>query len=205
MFRGFFSADNPFFVPFGKLVDVVCLSLLWVVCSLPIVTVGPATAALYDSTARCLRGGQGGPYARFLRTFRESLQAGVPAGLLAAAAAWGIYRLHRFLYLRALGRGLWYAGYFFFWVVALVVIGALGYLLPALSRFDLSLGRLLGNCWKLSMIHLPSTAALGVLLTAAFIFFYDLPFLAIFFLPCLTALAASLLLERIFKPFMGEE
>lgn len=204
MFGNFFSADNPFFVPFGKLVDVVCLSLLWVVCSLPIVTLGAATAALYDSVARCVRGGQSGPYARFFSTFKGSFKVGVPAGLLVAVAAWGIYQLHHFLYLKALGRGLWYGGYFFFWVVALVLIGMLGYLLPALSRFELSFSQLLGNCAKLAMAHLPATVALGLLLAVAFILFYDFPLIAIFCLPCLTALMASLFLERVFRPFMGE-
>ncbi len=204
MFRSVFNAENPFFVPFGKFVDVVCLSLLWVVCSLPIVTLGPATAALYDSVARCLRGGQNGPYARFFRTFKGNLKVGVPAGLLVALSAWGIYQLHHFLYLKAVGRGLWYGAYFFFWVVALVAIGMLAYLLPTLSRFELSWSKLLGNCWRLAMGHLPSTVVLGLLLAAAFVIFYSFPLIAIFCLPCLTALAASFLLERIFKPFMGE-
>lgn len=204
MFGNFFSADNPFFVPFGKLVDIVCLSLLWVVCSLPVVTLGAVTAALYDAVARCVRGGQSGPYARFFSTFRGSLKTGLPAGLLTAGAAWGLYRLHHFLYLKALGRGLWYGGYFFFWVLALVFIGFLGYLLPALSRFELDFGQLLGNCLRLAMGHLPSTVGLGLLLTAAFILFYDFPLIAIFCLPCLAALGASLFLERIFRPFMGE-
>ena len=204
MFGNFFSADNPFFLPFGKLVDVVCLSLLWVVCSAPIVTLGAATAALYDAAARCVRGGQSGPYARFFRTFKGSLKVGLPAGLLTAAAVWGLYRLHYFLYLHALERGLWYGIYFFFWVLALVFIGAMGYVLPALSRFELGLGQLLGNCLRLAMAHLPSTVGLGLLLTAAFILFYDFPLIAIFCLPCLAALGASFFLERIFRPFMGE-
>ncbi len=205
MFGRFFSADNPLFVPFGKLVDVVCLSLLWVVCSLPVLTLGSATAALYDSVSRCVRGGQNGPYARFFETFKSNWKTGLPAGLLIAGAAYGLYRLHYFLYLHALERGLWYGIYFFFWVLALVFIGAMGYVLPALSRFELGFGRLLGNCGRLAMGHLPSTLAMGLILTVSFILFYDFPVLSIFFLPCMAALLVSLPLERIFKPFMGEE
>lgn len=202
MFGRFFSADNPLFVPFGKLVDVVCLSLLWAVCSLPILTLGPATAALYDSVSRCVRGGQNGPYARFFETLKGNLRVGVPAGVLIVGSSFALYRLHYFLYLHAIGRGVWYGVYFFFWVLALVLIGAMGYVLPALSRFELGLGQLLGNCVRLAMGHLPSTLVLGVILTVSFILFYDLPLLCIFFLPCAAALLASLPLERVFKPFM---
>lgn len=199
---GFFNPESPFWAPFGKLVDIVCLSLLWVVCSLPIVTLGPATAALYDSVSRCVRGGQSGPYARFFRTFQANWKVGIPAGLLVICAGWGLFQLHHALYLRALGRGLWYGVYFFFWVVALVVIGGLGYLLPALSRFELNLPQLLGNCARLALGRLPYTLLTGVILVVSLILFYDFPLLSAFFLPCLSALAASLPLERVFRPFM---
>ena len=38
---------------FGWIGDVVVLSLLWTVCSVPLITVGAASAALYDSVAAC--------------------------------------------------------------------------------------------------------------------------------------------------------
>ena len=140
-------------------------------------------------------GGQNGPYARFFETFKSNWKTGLPAGLLIAGAAYGLYRLHYFLYLHALERGLWYGIYFFFWVLALVFIGAMGYVLPALSRFELGFGRLLGNCGRLAMGHLPSTLAMGLILTVSFILFYDFPVLSIFFLPCMAALLVSLPLE----------
>ena len=66
-----FNPENFFWKCFDKMADVVGLSLLWFMCSLPVVTIGPACAALYDASARCVRGGEGSPYGRFLRTFRR--------------------------------------------------------------------------------------------------------------------------------------
>jgi len=206
MFNSIFNAENPIFKPFGKLVDIVVLSVLWVVCSLPIVTLGPATAGLYDSAARCVRGDRGGPYARFFRTFRDNLRVGVPAGLMAAALAallaWGYAAVYQ---KASVGeRGVWYALYFTFAVIAVVAAGMAGYLLPALSRFEFSLGGLVGNCLKLSMAHLPSTAALGVILLGGVILTLRFWLLG-FFTPCLCALLASLPLERVFRPYMPQE
>ncbi len=206
MSNRFFDAENPVWVPFGKLVDLVCLSVLWVVCSLPLVTLGPATAALYDVTARCVRRGDSGPYARFFRTLRANLKTGAVTGLLVLLMAVYLFLAHRQFYLRATAgeRGVWYALYFTFWVVALAVIGTLGYLLPTLSRFTFDLGGLWVNSLRLAVVHLPSTLLLGVILAGTFVAAYAFP-LALFFLPCLSALLCSLPLERIFRPYMDPE
>jgi len=46
-----FNLDNAFFTALGKLVDSVWVSLLWLVCCIPVVTIGASTSAtvLYSS------------------------------------------------------------------------------------------------------------------------------------------------------------
>ena len=39
--------DNPFFRFMGKLGDLVILSVLWLLCCLPVVTIGASTTALF--------------------------------------------------------------------------------------------------------------------------------------------------------------
>ena len=68
-----FNPQNAFWSVFGKIADVLALSLLWVICSLPVVTMGAATAALYDASVKCVRRGESGTLARFFRTFRREL------------------------------------------------------------------------------------------------------------------------------------
>ena len=43
----FFNYDSPLFSSINKIVDCVFLSLLWFVFSIPIVTMGASTSALY--------------------------------------------------------------------------------------------------------------------------------------------------------------
>ncbi len=45
MFKSVFNGDNWLFRPFGWLVDVVVLSVMWVVCALLLVPFGGGTAA----------------------------------------------------------------------------------------------------------------------------------------------------------------
>ena len=73
MFGSIFNPENSFWQALDHLADLLILSLLWLVCSLPLVTVGASTAALYDAMARCVRGGEPMPWRRFWQTFRREL------------------------------------------------------------------------------------------------------------------------------------
>ena len=89
MLGSVFDPQNGFWRWLARVCDVVGLSLCWVLCSLPVITVGAATTALYDSIYHGVRRGETGDYVRFFRTFRESFKPAalltVPALLVAAA------------------------------------------------------------------------------------------------------------------------
>jgi len=206
LFRQIFDPENFIFKPLGKLVDLVCLSVMWFVCSLPLVTLGAATAALYDSTARCVRMDRAGPYVRFVGTLRENLRTGIVPGLLAVAVGVAMGFLYRAVYARAsVGeRGVWYALYYTWWVAAVVLAGLLAYVLPTLSRFDMKLGPLMGNSLRLGLANLPFTLVLGVVVLAG-VLLCLIRWYFLFFVPCLCALLCSFPLEHVFKPYMKGE
>ena len=58
MFRQVFDPDNLFWRIMARGVDFVGLSIFWIALCLPVVTIGPATAALYYTcllyTSRCV-------------------------------------------------------------------------------------------------------------------------------------------------------
>ncbi len=87
--NGFFSPNNLFFRSLSWAVDIVGISILWLFLSLPLVTLVPASAALYQTCALCVRRGESGAFSRFLRSFLGNLRQGcllslvvVPLGLL---------------------------------------------------------------------------------------------------------------------------
>lgn len=78
----------------NTLTDILALSVLWLLCSIPVLTLGAATTALYDSVVRCIRYKQSGPYERFFRTFKNELVPGLLLTLLwGAVAALGLWML----------------------------------------------------------------------------------------------------------------
>ncbi len=53
--RRLFDLNSPLMSFLVKAFDCVCLSVLWVLFSLPVVTLGVASAALYTVVHRCLQ------------------------------------------------------------------------------------------------------------------------------------------------------
>ena len=55
MLQGFFNYDNPIWRFIGRLGDMVVLNILWIICSIPIITIGASTTALYYCTLKIVR------------------------------------------------------------------------------------------------------------------------------------------------------
>lgn len=67
--------------------DLMVLNWLWILCSLPVVTIGPATCALYSVTLKLCRDEAVYPVRDFFRGFRENFKQGVVLGILAILLA----------------------------------------------------------------------------------------------------------------------
>lgn len=80
------NLDNPVFRAMGWLGDMVLLNLLWVLCSLPLVTAGASTAALL-TVARKLAGNEACRIGRdFFQAFRLNWKQVTKTWLILAAA-----------------------------------------------------------------------------------------------------------------------
>lgn len=157
----FFNPDGPLMRFMTKLADLMILNILFLVTSLPVVTVGAAWTALSYVTLKMVRDEEGAIARSYFRAFRQNFRQATVLwlGVLAigavlvldfrvlsgAEAAWaGFLRL-------ALG------------LLAAALVMILQYLFPVLARFDASLKDTLKNAALLALAHLPKTA----LMTAA--------------------------------------
>ncbi|WP_158097386.1 YesL family protein [Flavonifractor sp. An92] len=202
MWGTIFNPENGFFQTIDRIFTVVAMSFLWVVLCIPLVTAGPATAALYYTMVKCWRRREPFPYKNFVESFRLNLKTGLLASLVCLVAAQVVAMLlYMFYQMAASGDRtamvLLVAGA----LLALVLLGYLAYLFPTLSRFDVRLGGLFSLSARLAVAHAPTTLALGVLLLVVGSVIRFWPF-GLFVLPALTAIWASLLLERVLKSEM---
>ena len=204
MFQKIFNPDNALMITLAQIGDCIFLSLFWLLCSFPLVTLGASTAALYDSTVRAFRKGEKHSWMRYIKVFRDHIRV----GLLPTIVFLGVFLLG--------GRGLilvWNAAVAgsISWMIfsgtaflGMFLLGVLSVLFPLMSRFENSFDNLIRNTVLLGLANLPRTLALGLLnaCTILLCLWYIFP---LFFLPALSALLGSLFLEPMFRPYMPKE
>ncbi len=66
----------------GKVTDFFLLTVYWLLTSLPLVTVGASTAALYYVAMKTVRRQEGGLWRMYIRSFRKNLKQGIFLWLL---------------------------------------------------------------------------------------------------------------------------
>ena len=59
--------DNVVVRALTKICDMVCLNVLWLICCIPIVTIGAATTALYTIMLKMVKNEEGYIFGDFLR------------------------------------------------------------------------------------------------------------------------------------------
>ena len=57
--KGLFSPDSAIGKALTKIGELVILSIIWFITSLPVITIGASTTALYYATVKSLRMGRG--------------------------------------------------------------------------------------------------------------------------------------------------
>lgn len=191
-----FNPNNAFFSGIARLVDVVGVSVLWLFCCLPVVTIGPATCALYLTSLRCVRQGEGHTYGRFFRSFRENWKAGVLSTLVCLPFA-VLFQLGFpwLIYMAAQGDRIAELCYYLWRVLSVVLLAVPCVLFPILARFQMGMKDLWINSVRFVLAHLPSALVLSLLVqvSAEFSLRYLAPLL---FMPVVCALIFSLFLEK---------
>ncbi len=78
----FFSPDGALYRFISRFWDMVKLNFMWLIFSLPIVTIGPATIAAFSVTMKMVDEEEGYVAHQFVKEFRKNLKNGIPLGIL---------------------------------------------------------------------------------------------------------------------------
>lgn len=75
------NIDNPFFEAMGRFGDIIIVNLLFVLCSLPVITLGAALTAMYGTFRKMEEGTEGSVSKTFLRIFTGNIRRCTPVWL----------------------------------------------------------------------------------------------------------------------------
>lgn len=201
MFGSIFNPENHFWQMLDHLADLLILSLLWLFFSLPVVTVGAATTALYDAVARCVRGRESMPWRRFWQTFRRELPGAALVTLI-----WGALLLLLFNAVAMIGAaaaaGSSAAPFVLVFCLVLLIlpVGAACWMFPLLSRFTFRPVELMLTALRFAFGRLPRTLGLVLILTVS-VFLVRVLLFPVILLPGLAAWLFAALLEPVFRQY----
>lgn len=200
----FFSFDNAFFRAFDKIINVFCISLLWIVFSLPIFTIGAATTALYYTVNKVLSHGRSYVFKEYWGAFKSNFKQSTIIWLILMVVA-GIMGLDAYImhqYYDA-GNSIGKLYIFFLIMIAFEAIWAL-YIFPSIARFENTNKAIMKNSALMAVAHLPKTLLMAVILILFILLYWIFPFMIIF-IPAAFMWVWSLILEKIFRRYMSEE
>ena len=202
-----FTPDSKFMILCGKLVELTCINILWLVCCLPVFTIGPATTALYTSLY-AYRAGESCGAKVFFRAFRQNFGKSTALWLLIVFfMLMLVLDYYIVAHLEFPGR-MAVIGLIFFLGFSLILVT--GMIFPLLSQFPGKVKDLVINAVLLCLAHLPKmllVTAMNVLPVLLLLLMPQVFLLVGFFwLICgfaLMGLYDIKVLEQIFSPLRG--
>ena len=204
------NEDNVVHVFLNKLGDIVIANLLFILCCIPVITIGPSLTALYHCMMRTVKGNNNGTTKTFFRAFKESFKQSLIIWLLILAAGAVIILNIRFL-LHAEGSAAHMLFYLSVGVLTLLIIFTL-YIFPVIATFANTLGALCRNAFLLAFMHFPTTIAIAVItIFPLYMTYLDVKLQPLyvccwfFFGFGLVAFINSMLLYRFFKKLLPPE
>ena len=191
--------------------DLLILNLLWMLCSLPILTIGPATCALYSVTLKIARDEPVQTVREFFSALKSNFKPAFLLGLIALFAAVVIYAdsIYAFSVTGTLK------------IVFCLVTGLMGailltylcYVFALQAQFENSIRAHIKNTFLLAFCAPGKTILMWVILSIPVMLFFLLPeyvvayigFLFILFGISLPVYCNSVILKKIFYRFMPAE
>lgn len=208
-----FDINNPIMQSMAKVADLIILNFLFLLCCIPIITIGPAITALYCVTMKLIRDEEGGVVKEFFRSFRLNLRQGIVIHIFFLALAFVLFVDIWFVLYSVSDHGA--MTYVLFGASALlVVLGAMTLLFvyPVLAKFENTIGKTIQVAFTLSIRHWPTTLVLAAL-TAIPIAVMMIPneavigflYLMVIFGFSALAMAQSFFLRKVFDKYVPQE
>lgn len=206
---GLFDYDSRLFQALARITDIVVLSLLWLICCLPILTIGASTSALYYTTMKMVRQRGDSVASMFFHAFKENLKPSLPLTILFLALAYALAVDYSFLSPRwgqsAVFHGLCIA-------VLLLYAVLVGLAFPVLAKFRCTTRQLLRNVvWLMCRHPLTSVSVTAMQLIPLWLVYAHVEWIEkvegvfLLFGPGLIAYVNSLMLVPLFRRYIPQE
>lgn len=157
--RNLFNLDNPVVQFLARVGDLIIVNALFLICCVPLVTIGASIAAMHKVTQAIAFDEDNGIVKTFFRGFRENFRQATAAWLLMVVFAVSVACNYLIIAGFAAGNMALVLKWLLIVLSALVVILA-AYLFPLLARYQNTLRQHAMNALILAVVKLPRTVGL---------------------------------------------
>lgn len=202
---GIFSVEGKFFSVTSRMVDMVVITLLWLIGCIPIVTILTSTSSLYQATVKCIRYDRGKAYQEFIDAYKKNFKQGVGLtvlyGVIGGIIGYGDY------YVFALSKSRTSTAFVFaVGMLVLTIVYSLNvlWLVPVFSRFANTFGKIIQLNYVIATRHLIRSIPMVAIVIVSVIFMLaSFPLVIIF--PSLVMLLISYFSEPGLHKYMPKQ
>lgn len=194
-----FGIDSAYGRFMNKVGDIILLSILWLVCSLPVVTMGTATCAAYYTAAKVLRHHSGYVSKEFFRSFRQNFRSSIGFNIVYLMLS--LLLAFNYAYFNGSVSEVSFYLRCVYIIFGFVLLGLMLNTYILLSRFELGSGKLFHMAFVICFKHLHITMAFVIMCAAAAVLVYFMPW-AVLILPGLVFFGMTFPAEHMMKKYM---
>nr|WP_294525865.1 YesL family protein [uncultured Blautia sp.] len=209
--KRFFGTDSPLFRFMTILLELAEINLLFILCSVPIVTIGASYAAMTDSMNEMHVHGEGCFSAkRFFQVFKKSLKPMIPIGIVILACCVGLGFASNYVLQTMEGTSrILFCGIYV--VLFLILSGIFQYSAFIAAKTEKWNKDYLKNSFLLALAKFPlvilttllSASVLSVLMMSVSLMFHMLPVIFLFWFSCPAYVCVGLH-RKALKPLLPE-
>ncbi len=189
----------------GKACDYLLLGLLWLLCSVPVVTVGAATAALYSAGLGILRGEDTGVLRDFFGALRRHFKMATLLWLAALAlGAFLILDLYFYFLWSAAGEWMGTILFSLFAAATMLYLCVMPWLFPYITQFEAPFRQAVKASAYLGLRNILYTLAILAVHAGLIVLGLFFP-IAFLLAPGIAAAASSWCLERVFRRYRPKD
>lgn len=197
-----FKYDSPLMTGLRKFLNLLLVSAVWLLCSLPVVTAGASASAFYHTIEKYMKYDVGYALPEFFQSFRQNFRAATKCWLILLAAF--LVCFGDIAAIRAVtepGAG-WGNLVILFEILLVLLCVYTVWVIACVSRFHNTTGEYLKNGAILAIGNLPvSLAVLFYLLLAALVVWL-IP-VTVLVMPGVALWLSSYLMEKVFQKILG--
>ena len=155
-----FSPDSLFYRTMSRVADLMLLNLCFLITSIPIITIGASTAALYTVCFRFDTEREEGTTKSYFKAFRENFGQATGLWIIMLLVLGTAFLNAAFFY--TLG-GLFHLLWIVFAALLVLAVFIVSYAFPLMSQFESRNKLIFKNSLILSIAYLPRSIVMGVL------------------------------------------